>query len=197
MVCVAPDSYIHSKKESFFCVSVSYRESTGLFVKSIVDVYNFSRSASVTSDKVLDVNLVGWIPKPGTDPTKAVVGFPFFPLTLLNLFSGLNSWIVDGGSFDDLDTVKVSGTDMEWALISGGPPDTDGNEGRCYSPTGLWILSRVADPDQTVIDKIDTRAVELGLDVSQYRPVTHEGCTYLDDPKLQKHDKDKRQLARE
>jgi len=172
--------------EGFFCTSANYIASKGgLFwgFKPKVDIYNFGRVGSTTSDEIQDINLVAKVPKPEKEPSKGIVSITFIPPFLIGLFTGTNYWVVDGGTYADLDADTSSGINMEWALISAGAPNTEGENGRCYSKTGLWMFSRIAEPTQAQINMMEDRAIAMNLDVSQWRVVDHAGCVYLDDPK--------------
>lgn len=75
----------------------------------------------------------------------------------------------------------------DWAIVSGGPPEFDGDDG-CKTGSdllrdfqvngvGLWLFSRKpVDPTNTEIMR--NKAKELGFDLSVLVPVVQEGCEY-------------------
>lgn len=79
---------------------------------------------------------------------------------------------------------KTKGPDKyEWALISGGPPKKQTENGYCetgsgINNSGLWIFTREKVASDATINKIRGIAKGLGFDLDVLQPVVQEGCTY-------------------
>lgn len=68
----------------------------------------------------------------------------------------------------------------DWALISGGPPSIQGEDG-CKtgsgtSNSGFWIFTRQQKREDAVIEKIRGIAKNLGFDVSVLKDVDQTNC---------------------
>ena len=71
----------------------------------------------------------------------------------------------------------------EWAVVSGGPPTEEFDDGKCTTNTGLldsglWILSRENILDPETLKIIHKRLHSMGYTTSQLKNVTQKGCTY-------------------
>merc|ERR1719499_232155 len=88
------------------------------------------------------------------------------------------------GPYWILDYNEVRG----YALISGGPPSFESDEGTCKpgsgtNNAGLWIFTRCPNPGEALINEVRELAKKLNFDLSILNPVQHHsGCRYgLDD----------------
>lgn len=77
--------------------------------------------------------------------------------------------------------------DYEWAIISGGPPETPSG-GLCTTGSfgtnsaGFWLFNRDPQPPEGTVQIMRDKAEQLGFDVSVLVPVKHTGCEYSDTP---------------
>jgi hypothetical protein len=72
-----------------------------------------------------------------------------------------------------------------WALVSGGLPKNEGQDGYCktgegINNSGLWIFTREKMASPETIDAIRGIAKGLGYDTSVLLPVDQDGCLYTD-----------------
>ena len=51
---------------------------------------------------------------------------------------------------------------------------------RGVNGSGLWIFTREPTPSREVVEEARAAARDLGIDLSEMRAVTHEGCEYPD-----------------
>jgi hypothetical protein len=70
-----------------------------------------------------------------------------------------------------------------WALVSGGPPTIDGDNGKCKTGTGingsgLWIFTRQQLRDDAVVNKVRFLADSLGFDLSVLQDVDQTTCSH-------------------
>lgn len=68
-----------------------------------------------------------------------------------------------------------------WALISGGEPDVEGEDGYCKTGTGtndsgLWIFTREQQPDQALVDRLREKLEEMRFDTSVLNKVDNSNC---------------------
>lgn len=163
----------------FYCVYAEYEPADVCpfcFGRPKVTVFHRSLRNSVTgSERTVDFRAV--VPFPDRHPARAYVGRKFVPLAL---FASTNLWIIDAGTYDDVinNVPSPSGAPYEWALVTAGRPNREGENGTCFTRGGMWIIARDPQPTQAVIDATRARADTLGLDVSQLLPVQYAGCVY-------------------
>ena len=165
---------------SLFCVRAAYAWEDE--AKTRVAVLNTANEGGVdgplTNPRAARLRAV--VPD-ADDPSKLAVGPRFAPRALYGPY-----WVV---------AVKPSpprGEDdpqgprgYDWAVVSGGAPTVPGKEKNTCRPrlagvngSGLWILTRDPTPPREVIEEARAAARELGIDLSEMRAVTHEGCEY-------------------
>ena len=100
-----------------------------------------------------------------------------------------NYWVVAAGTYEDAlspDTLQPqpTGTNYDWALISGAAPFRETSNGKCipgigvFDTRGLWMFARHPNPPDGVVDNVQALAESMGLDTSQWFTTIHEGCTY-------------------
>lgn len=70
-----------------------------------------------------------------------------------------------------------------WALVSGGPPTEQGDNGKCKTGTGvngsgLWIFTRQQLRDDAVVNKVRFLADSLGFDLSVLADVDQSTCKH-------------------
>jgi lipocalin len=173
----------YQPKSQFYCVYAEYEVLSRCFLcgnKDGISVFNRALRRSVK----------GWrttvhfraVVQSESQPARAFVGPWFLPFWLIG---GTNYWVVAAGTYDDLlNKVDSTGTDYEWAIITTGPIDQEGDIDQesgntlCYADGGMWMFSREAVPSQDVIDAIDAKALDMGLDTSKWLPVEQAGCRY-------------------
>jgi hypothetical protein len=79
-----------------------------------------------------------------------------------------------------------SGPDVyNWALVSGGLPKNEGQDGYCktgegINNSGLWIFTREKMASPETVDTIRGIAKGLGYDTSVLLPVDQDGCLFTD-----------------
>jgi len=69
-----------------------------------------------------------------------------------------------------------------YAIISGGAPTKDGNDGKCRTGTGtnnagFWIFTRAQQRNQQLVTKARGIAESKGFDLSVLNDVDHSNCT--------------------
>merc|ERR1712190_403563 len=69
-----------------------------------------------------------------------------------------------------------------YALISGGAPSVNGNDGKCRTGTGtnnagLWIFTREQKRNDQLLSKVRAIAEAKGFDLSVLNDVDHSNCT--------------------
>ncbi len=170
---------LYQPLSQFYCVYADYELADFCpfcLGRPKITVFNSARKGSVTGE-VRSVNFRAVVPFPRRHPARANVGPRFLPL---GLSRSTNYWVVDAGSYDDIlvDEPRPSGVPYEWAIITTGRPNREGDDGNCYTRGGMWIFARNSEPGPAVIEAVRNRATELGLDVSQLLPVEHVGCVY-------------------
>lgn len=156
-----------------YCVRANYTETAPVYPGSKLEliVDNYAREGSVSgSDQSGSALTLAASIKDLSDPSKLVVGPTFLPV----IFRG-PYWVV-----------ATSEQPYQWAIVSGGPPTVQGNDGcKNAEPSlfnangngeGLWLFTR--DPvasEETVSMLVDT-AKHLGFDTSVLLPVEQKGC---------------------
>ena len=170
---------IYQPLSQFYCVFAEYAIlddfCLSCFGRPQISVYNQALRGSTSGTKNF-VNFKAIVTFPNSHPARAFVGPRFLPI---GLFPFTNYWVVDAGTDQDiLDGKENTGTQYDWAIITTGSPNREGNDEKCYTSGGMWIFSRSPTPPQNVVDAIEARATSLGLDVSQLLPVEHDSCTY-------------------
>jgi lipocalin len=158
---------------TFFCTKATY----SVEPNGNVNVWNYATKDSVNGEKTT-ANLRAFIPD-GSVPNKAKVGQPLLPTFLYGDY-----WVIEAGSYNELEHGKLSGfgTTYEWAIISG-PGDVPSN-GKCvsglgeFNTKGFWLFSRNPVPPAAITEKIEAVAAAKGLDTSVLKPIVQAGCTY-------------------
>jgi lipocalin len=160
----------YQTENQLYCVRAAYKQ----LEEDLFEVYNYANNDEVNGTPQVtgdSFRLVGEIPD-ASDPAKLQVGIA--GLGGRPAFAG-PYWIVA------IDTDNID--DPQWAIVVGGPPDTESN-GRClytirgFNGNGFWLFTRdqVASPE--MIQMMRDRAAELGMDVESLLPVMQEGCEY-------------------
>jgi len=172
--------------DNFYCVRAEYIEDNTFCLfcnnKPRVVIDNQARNGAVDGEPLGSVSRFfrGIVRNPRA-PAKVSVGFFADVLQWKP-----NYWIVAAGTYDDiLNGVESTGTNYEWAIITGGPPSVEGENGKCKPNPGLlnllgmWMFVRNSVPPAGVIEAIDNYASEkLGLDTTAWLPVVQEGCVF-------------------
>lgn len=85
----------------------------------------------------------------------------------------------------------------EWAIISGGAPTQQGQNGTCKTGSsgpaalltnpngngeGLWLFFREPTPAAPLVQSVRDVAASKGFDLSVLVPVPQQGCTYAQFP---------------
>jgi lipocalin len=102
------------------------------------------------------------------EPSKLAVAPSFVP----KCFSG-DYWVI---AYDEK---------MGYALISGGQPTIESEDGGCrtgegINESGLWIFTRNQARNDTVIQEVRGIAEGQGFDLTVLKDVVQEGCVYDD-----------------
>ena len=166
--------------ESLFCVRAAYAFEDE--EKTTVSVLNTANDNGVDgpSRNARGMLLRAVVPDP-SDPSKLAVGPRFVPKAAYGPY-----WVVAVGpptphGEDD----HEGGPGYDWAVISGGQPNVPGpTPNTCRTAltgtngSGLWIFTRSPLPtDEVVLAAMDA-AVQMGFDLSEMKPVVHDGCEY-------------------
>lgn len=150
-------------KSENYCVFAEYnlRERRTLLGYDI-DVHNQAQTKDgkvVDSGNLLNAQIVD--EKRG----KLVVGPYFVPPFLAGPY-----WVVEYSEAEG------------YALISGGAPTLEGNDGKCrtgrgVNDSGLWIFLRKEERDEALVAKVRALAEAKGFDVNVLNDVYHSHCT--------------------
>jgi apolipoprotein D and lipocalin family protein len=157
-------------KERFFCVRANYTETDdfGPPAQAELLVDNYAREGSISgpeSDEfLLRASIVDL-----TEPSKLLVGPPQLPVPFRGPY-----WVV-----------AISEQPYEWAIVSGGPPTSQGSDG-CLTPglgfnpngngEGVFLLTREPVAPNSTVDMLVEKTEALGFDTSVLLPVQQEGC---------------------
>jgi lipocalin len=80
--------------------------------------------------------------------------------------------------------VEAFDQEAGWALVSGGPPKEEGNDGcKCGTGTnnsGLWIFTRKQERDEALIQKVKGIAKAKGFDISVLMDTNQTKCASSD-----------------
>jgi len=173
--------------DNFYCVRAEYIEDNTFCLfcnnKPRVVIDNQARNGAVDGEPQGSVSRFfrGIVRDPKRAPAKVSVGF-FADVLQWNP----NYWIVAAGTYDAiLNGVESTGNIYEWAIVTGGPPSAEGENGKCKPNPGLlnflgmWMFVRDFVPPVGVIEAVDNYASEkLGLDTTAWLPVAQEGCVF-------------------
>lgn len=175
--------------DQLYCVRARYvledvaDATKGIKMLYYANVGKVNGPAISTAPNSTHVELSGIIPDP-EEASKFVVAptfvKQFLQRTLAQFFVG-DHWIVAVGPSED------PRLGYSWAIVSAGPPLTQGKDGCLTSIAflglfpvhegGLWLLTRKpVDPENTVFMRNVAKA--LGYDVSVIVDVAQSGCTY-------------------
>jgi len=142
--------------DSLFCVRAEYSrlDNDRILVQN--------SDATTTASEFFALNAV--IPDQ-SDPSKLAVGPSFLPTGLYGPY-----WVVAAGPFSPSDP-EWEGK-YEWAIITGGAPDAQGENGTCIfdgfvNGNGFWLFTREQEAAPEVVAELRSIAAGLGLDVSQ------------------------------
>ena len=165
---------------SLFCVRAAYAWEDA--AKTRVAVLNTANEGGVdgpmTNEKKTKLRAV--VPDE-TVPSKLAVGPFFAPIDSYGPYWVLAVKPSDAPRGED-DPEGPRGYD--WAVVSGGQPNVPGGKKTCrtrltgVNGSGLWIFTRDPMPPSEVVEEAREAATDLGIDLSEMRAVTHEGCEY-------------------
>ncbi|KAL7555798.1 hypothetical protein ACA910_002264 [Epithemia clementina (nom. ined.)] len=163
----------YQTKEYFYCVRAQYEAVGGRTGKTkegyTVFVNNQGQDANGVRIRAGEA-LCAFQPAPEEEPAKLGVA----PCHLPPLYAG-PYWVV---AYED--------GPHGYSLVSGGPPIVpalDGSGG-CHTADrkgfsgGLWILTRSAQRNETVVEEVRAIAQEKGFDLSVLHDVNQENCEY-------------------
>lgn len=164
----------------FYCVYAEYelaRFCPFCLGRPKITVFNRALRNSVTGSET-SVNFRAIVSRPRRHPARALVAPRFLPIGLFPYLS--NYWVIDAGTYDDIvnNVPRPSGPPYEWAIITTGRPRDEGNSSYCYTESGMWMFARDPNPSEEIQTAIRARATDLGLDVTQWVAVEHDGCVY-------------------
>jgi lipocalin len=171
----------YQPEDQLYCVFSDYAIDTSKSVgcslfgcPPAITGFNSARDGSPTG-KVVSVNFRATIPDPVYEPAKLFIGGSFQPNFTRR---GTNYWVVAVGTYNELPglVAEPDSAFYQWAIISGGTPNTEGNSGSCYNSGGFWFYSREPTPPDGALDAIEDIAIGLGLDTSVLKQVNQTGC---------------------
>lgn len=165
---------------SLFCVRAAYAWEDA--AKRRVAVLNTANEGAVDGPRTNErkTKLRAVVPDE-TVPSKLAVGPRFVPSAFYGPYWVLAVKPSDAPLGED-DPEKPRGYD--WAVVSGGQPNVPGGNDTCRTSltgvngSGLWIFTRDPTPSYEVVEEAREAATNLGIDLSEMRAVTHEGCEY-------------------
>lgn len=144
------------------------------FRGTVVDIYNYFEGGQPTADAngqpiATDPQLCGSV----AAPAKLKVAPCFLPQ-----FAGGDYFVIDVG-------VSPSSGEYEWAIVSGGNPTVQLEDGcttnygsTAYFNAGLWIFSRTPTLPEAQLQAAYEFLRQTGYTTSQLIPVNQTGCTY-------------------
>merc|ERR1711939_759848 len=159
---------------TFYCVAATYETDTTkkvpFFSGKVIAVNNYANVDKVNGKNQNDDGTVLCARVPDSNkPGKLEVAPCFLP----NILSG-DYWVVAAGP---------SSSNYEWAIISGGQPTVQYDDGCTTKETGtngsgFWFFTREKIASQDTLDAMKAKAKSLGFTLSRLHSVTQEGCTY-------------------
>ena len=179
-----PNAY--QPASALFCVRAAYAWEDA--AKTRVAVLNTANEGGVDGPpaNARKTRLRAVVPDPAV-PSKLAVGPRFVPSALYGPYwiVAVSSGYVPPGTDEDIGTDAAAG--YKWAVVSGGQPTVPGKKKntcrtslRGVNGSGLWIFTREPTPSREVVEEARAAARDLGIDLSEMRAVTHEGCEYPD-----------------
>lgn len=168
----APNSY--QPASALFCVRAEYRKDPR--TPGRLQVFNQARRGSVTGAPQTMPGTSQLLAAQVVDASrgKLKVGPPFLPPALFGPY-----WVIA--------TVPDSTGGYAGAVISGGPP-TKATAGGCVNRgsglpgvgggEGLWLFTRSAVPDSSLVDQLRGIAASKNFDTSVLVTVPQKGCVY-------------------
>lgn len=174
---------VFQPEKQFNCVFADYskntRKSIGCLIAGCddpvsINVYNSARDGS-TSGRIVSINFKATIPDPINEPAKANIGARLQPNFTRR---GTNYWVVAVGNFNDLPGLAAEPDSefYQYAIITAGPPKSEGANGKCFSSNGMWLFSRSISPPDGTLAALDNIAAGLGIDVDAMRIVNQLNC---------------------
>jgi lipocalin len=152
-------------EERFFCVRAQYKERTHPTFPwgYTIDVFNEARDA--VDGTLYGGKLNAYVKE---EPSKLAVAPSFIPK-----FASGDYWVI---AYDE---------EKGYALISGGQPTIESDDGGCrtgqgINESGLWIFTRTQARDETLVQEARAIAADQGFDLSVLKNVTQDGCVYDD-----------------
>lgn len=167
----------YQKKNSLFCVAATYdnskKQSVPFFSGPVISVYNYANKGGVNKSNQNDKDgMVLCARAANKDPSKLLVAPCFLP----NGLAG-NYWVLDAG-------VDAEG-EYTWALISGGQPTVQYDDGTCstketgtYGATGMWIFTRERVASKETVDAAFNAMAKQGIHTGRMIKAEQEGCNY-------------------
>lgn len=163
----------YQPEEDLFCVTATYdlgNTTVPRFDGTVIDVYNYAHRNGQNVDvpngpggglcaRALDDN----------DAARLLVAPCFLPN-----FAGGDYWVLGAGPSPDR---------YDWALISGGQPSVELDDG-CTTPpdgingSGLWLFSRLQDISPEDREAAYAAAAAQGVSLQRMLPVPQKGCVY-------------------
>lgn len=179
-----PNAY--QPASALFCVRAAYAWEDA--AKTRVSVLNTANEGGVDGPpaNARKTRLRAVVPD-AADPSKLAVGPRFVPSALYGPYwvVAVSPGYVPPGTDEDSGTDATAG--YRWAVVSGGQPTVPGKKKntcrtslRGVNGSGLWIFTREPTPSREVVEEARAAARDLGIDLSEMRAVTHEGCEYPD-----------------
>jgi len=195
--------YVHQQmeiqylpKKRNYCVTANYRFAKNVHQDGQILVSNFAREGSVDG-KGTDTDNQGFFGSlcAKKDASNKVASKLEVAPCVLNWLPGVAGpyWVVAAGRDPRVEVGENDPVQYDWAIISGGQPNKEGEEG-CRTGTGVnnsgfWLFLRTQERDEVLINAMRGIAAEKGFDLSVLNDVEHEGCTYPTPPKEEEETK--------
>merc|ERR1712100_448894 len=163
-----------------YCVVASYELKDPTHVK-VHNYANINHTNGPVDDSDVHVKSLGGIcgiSKDKSNPAKLEVG-PC-DLSIISRFAFGPYWVVAAGDLSCVGADCPQPEEYEWAFVSGGQPTvkTDGGctPGTGVNHAGMWIFTKAAERNQTLLDAVDAIGTQKGFDMSALGDVVQEGC---------------------
>ena len=169
----------YQDEEDLYCVAATYDDqgaTVPFFKGTVLSVFNYADKDAVNGEPENTAN--GTVLCARQKDSSVGGALLVAPCFLPNSLAG-DYWILAVGESE-------AGTgELEWAVISGGQPTEQYDDGCTTKLTGtngsgLWIFSRSPVADESSITAARKALSELGFTLSQLLDVPQENCEYMD-----------------
>ena len=154
--------------EDNYCVTAEYNLSNKkvpFYNGKVISVYNYANKDMVNGENVNKNKNILCARIPNNNIKSKLLVAPCF---LPNLFAG-DYWVIAAGP---------NSTKYEWAIVSGGQPNIQYNDGCTTNNTGFWFFTRDQVASNNLINKLKSISIKNGFSIRKLNNVTQKGCKY-------------------